>query len=70
MCDNVWYVKLFVCCCQGVGQCVVCEAGVSVLQSRCGTMNSMSWRCFCVAVKVWDNVWCVKLVLVCCSQGV
>ena len=39
MCDNVWCVKLvLVCCSQGVGQCVVCEDGVSVLQSKCGTM--------------------------------
>ena len=61
---------VFLCCSQGVGQCVVCEAGVCVLQSKCGTMNSMSWQCFCVAVKVWDNVWCVKMVFVGHSQSV
>ena len=71
MWDNVWGVKLvFVCCSQGVGQCVVCEAGVCVLLSKCATMNSVPWWCLCVAVKVWDNVWCVKMVFVGHSQSV
>ena len=56
VCDNEQCVMVvFLCCSHGVGQCVVCEAGVCVLQSKRGTMNSISRWCLCVGVKVWDN---------------